>query len=429
MDCSSDSWETASIDSINITFTNKQLYKQKESNKLIKMKILHKILLIFELLRKNRDITIYKNLNEYEKIKLFKAKILQINVEEAIELDNPIFICDTVNFPGLFQNNTSYITQCDSIEKEIVFFFTLNLNHIPSRIYFTLAPNEEIKVFHEFILNGALVENKTKYNGNCFSVSFNGKISDQSVAFSKNCSYNKFYLRIINYLQEKFLNSNTISDQANKIFYNADCRRLKAIPTSISKIKNHPLYVMESLLSFNEFIYPKRPIAGYLKGDPVYLRNNVKKLRSQSGWLRQGKCFKESNTIPYRIVKGKKLYAEFQVKDVEILDITGKLMEAFHPNLTPKNAVYIDYDSEICKELGIEFSDCLVGFKGKEMVIKGFLCKKSDCYLVNLFIKQKEYYKKIAEEVHKYETAFQEWKLLIKKTKKYLNISQRIGNL
>jgi len=429
MESSSDSWELASMDSLKLAQNVKFAKKSKEPIKIIKMKILHKILLIVQLLEKERECQISKGLNEYEIIKLFKGKVLNLGLEDPNWPDLNNYIQGTVFFNGLYSFKKTK-TSAELLDREILFFVTLNKNHISSRIYFVINSNEDIQVFHEYILNGKLVLNCDKYNGNCLSVDFNGVIKDQTFAFSKNCPYNRFYLQIIESLRQvtsAFVASSRMDESAIKIFQEIDSKRLKTLPTNIAKIKNHPLYIVEEQCRNNEFIYPKRPVVGLVKGVPVYLRDNLKKLRTETGWLRVGKCLQKNDTIPYRISQDKKYYAEFQVKDVEIQNITGRLMSFFHPNLVPKNAVYFNYDSEICREIGVEYSDCLVGFKGKEMVIKGFFAHKKDCFMINQLIKEKEYYKRVDEHILAYESSFAEWKLLIKRTKKYLNISKRIG--
>lgn len=94
---------------------------------------------------------------------------------------------------------------------------------------------------------------------------------------------------------------------------------------------------------------------GLIKGIPIYPRKNP--LKTEGGWYREGREIKSPPAKPYRIVREKKLFAEFQTKPIEIDDITGKLMDAFHPNMTPRNSVYIDYDSEISRHQVLRLLD------------------------------------------------------------------------
>lgn len=422
---SSSSWELASVDEINIQKTER---KTKESAVDSKLKLLHRILFVIESMKKRRACPIVNSLNEYEKLSYFKSIILESDEfknHEKVEIFNGFY-----RSPG---GSSSTDTEDSSLlDREILFFIALNLHGIPCRIYFVVG--NTIQAFHEYVMNGKVVEHAIMHNGHCFSIDFNGAMEDQTVVFSKNCTYHRVFQRILEAVRSRtsaiyfFCDASCArSSTPASEFEDIDRRRISSIPASINRIKIHPLYVTESVCTSTQFIYPKRPVLGVVKGLSVYPRKNLLKLRTERGWYREGREIMPQTSKPYRIVQDKRLFAEFQTKPIELDDITGKLMDAFHPNMTPRNSVHIDYSSEICKELGIGYSDCLVGFRGKEMEIRGFFVSKEHCFLVNYFIREREYYKGIARDVQKYEDALAEWKKLISRTKKLIRIRKRVG--
>lgn len=422
---SSESWEVASLDEFNFLKKEKKL---KESIRDTRLKILHKMLLVIESMKKRRTYPVAGG-NEYEKLSYFRRNVLE---DSMPEIHGP-----TAVFNGFYRfsdKQTSTAEYTFAFDKEILFFVALNLHGIPCRIYFVIGST--VQAFHEYIMNGKVVEHTAKHNGNCFSIDFNGFLKDQTIVFSKNCAHHRAFKRVLEAIRNKInslhsaLGTSTPGSGSStpvSEFEEIDERRITAIPTNVNKIKIHPLYITEDMCTPTQFIYPKRPVLGLIKGIPIYPRKNLLKLKTEGGWYREGREIKSPPAKPYRIVREKKLFAEFQTKPIEIDDITGKLMDAFHPNMTPKNSVYIDYDSEICKELDIKYSDCLIGFKGKEMVIRGFFVNRNYCFLVNYFIKEREYYRSVDLAIRRYESALVEWKRLIAKARRFIDIKKRIG--
>lgn len=421
---SSSSWELASVDEICI---QKSKSKTRESVVDVRLKLLHRVLLVIESMRRERVYPTIDGLNEYERLSCFRSAILGGDEHQSHK--------QTEVFGGLYRSPSGpSSTDVENLpfDKEILFFIALNLHGIPCRIYFAIGST--IHVFHEYVMNGKVVEHVSMHSGNCFSIDFNGCIKDQTSVFSKSCTNHRIFQRILEVVKSRIDAINALSDDSCgrstapvDAFEDIDRRRISAIPTSISKIKVHPLYITESICTSTQFIYPKRPVLGVIKGQPVYSRKNLQKLKTEKGWYREGRKIMPHISKPYRIVQDKRLFAEFQTKPVELDDITGRLMDAFHPNMTPRNSVHIDYTSEICKELGIKYSDCLVGFRGKEIVIRGFFVNKVHCFLVNYFIREREYYRSVLRDVQKYESVLAEWRKLISKTRKFLRIRKRVG--
>lgn len=398
---SEESWDSASADKIVLTKTEE---KTKISHQMTKMKILHQCLFIIELLRQKRSYSVSNGLNVYEKLSQIQNK--SPSLQRSI-------------FNGLFQQKDHQLNFND--EETISLFISLNMNHIPCRIYFILE--KTISCFVEYAINDNIIKNTSTVKGLCFSVDFNGYIADQSITFSKTCPHHHFFTRVI-----KSIRRSLNVESPVEIFDLLDSQRQKVIPQNISKIKIHPLYITEECCKFNETIYPKRPVFGYFRGKAVYSRNNLVKLRTENGWYNQGRVLKNKDQcIPYRIHKGKKLFAEFQTEDVEINDITGSVMDAFHPNHIPKNCVHIDYDSQIAKILGLRHAECIVGFRGNERITRGFYVERKYCYTINHFIKEKEYFEGIFDQLERCKEGFKEWKKFVKRLAKMIEIQKRIG--
>lgn len=426
MEDSDESWEQAEMDVFNIQKSAKNIIKLKEKMQNARLLLLHRILLAVELLKKPKEIIkLNEQLNTFDKFNLIIAYYMQKKDHSVISHIDSVY-----KWNGLFTCHSNKFIASTDYEQEILIFLAMNLNKIPCRIYFSIGP--KIHVFHEYAINSKILEHKNKYPGNCFSIDIFGSIVDQSYIFSKEQSYYAFFTKILESVSKRlevlkqFYQNDYFSDSFIQLFAEIDQTRKKIIPTSINLLKFHPLYVAESLCKYNEFIYPKRPICGLINGIPIYPRENIKKLKTSFSWLKQGRLLIDNEAKPYRIYKDKFMYAEFQTKPAEIEDITGKPMLAYHENLNPKNCVRIYYDPNICKELGVKYSDSLVGFRGDEKITNGFFIKKKDCFLVNFFIKEQEYHKYIYNELLCLEQTFHEWQKLIKKCKKYISIKNRI---
>lgn len=82
-------------------------------------------------------------------------------------------------------------------------------------------------------------------------------------------------------------------------------RYAEKVPTTLAKLHNHPLFVIESDLSRTDGIYPKDAshTVGSVKGHTVYKRSAVQNLRSRDGWIREGRAVRrEEDATPYRCV-------------------------------------------------------------------------------------------------------------------------------
>ena len=75
------------------------------------------------------------------------------------------------------------------------------------------------------------------------------------------------------------------------------------VPTTITTLKQHPLYTLESAVARHEGVYPKdaTTIVGQVKGHCVYKRSAVVSLRSETGWLRENRQVRVGE-VPYKVV-------------------------------------------------------------------------------------------------------------------------------
>ncbi|CCW62179.1 unnamed protein product [Phytomonas sp. EM1] len=78
----------------------------------------------------------------------------------------------------------------------------------------------------------------------------------------------------------------------------------EAIPTTLTALHRHPLFVIESDLARHEGVYPKddTTILGSVKGHVVYKRSAVVSLRSRDGWLREGRSLISEDLQPYKVM-------------------------------------------------------------------------------------------------------------------------------
>ncbi|KAJ2022739.1 hypothetical protein IWW57_004404 [Coemansia sp. S610] len=169
--------------------------------------------------------------------------------------------------------------------------------------------------------------------------------------------------------------------------------RPSAIPKRITDFAKSPYYVLQRNLRQNEIIHPAHPVVGIIRGESVYLRENVRVLRSQQGWMREGRQVKAGQVaakqIKYRGLTARSkqtaeameasgiepttdLYGEWQTELLKSPPVLNGLVprnefgniNLFTDSMLPEGAVHIpNADAKrLCKELGIDAADAVVGF-------------------------------------------------------------------
>ncbi|KAJ2038297.1 hypothetical protein IW146_001252 [Coemansia sp. RSA 922] len=169
--------------------------------------------------------------------------------------------------------------------------------------------------------------------------------------------------------------------------------RPSAIPKRIADFAKNPYYVLQRNLRQNEIIHPAHPVVGVIKGEHVYLRENVRVLRSQQAWMREGRQVKAGQVAAKQIkhrgvtARSKRTAEAMEASGIEpTADLFGEWQtELFRPppvhdgrvprnefgnvnlftdSMLPEGAVHIPNANakRLCKELGIDAADAVVGF-------------------------------------------------------------------
>ncbi|KAJ3360631.1 hypothetical protein GGF32_008247 [Allomyces javanicus] len=154
-------------------------------------------------------------------------------------------------------------------------------------------------------------------------------------------------------------------------------------PTRLGDYKAHRLYALERHLKANEVVFPKEPVLGKIKGEPIYPRGNVRMALSKDAWLRQeGRQIKvldgPEGVEPIKVTKtrGKdvELFGDWQTEPFTppAISADGKIprnkfdkVEVFHPAMVPTGTRYLLLPGlkQVAKQLGIDCADALTGFE------------------------------------------------------------------
>eukprot|EP00917_Polyrhabdina_sp_WS-2016_P006636 GHVP01014774.1.p1 GENE.GHVP01014774.1~~GHVP01014774.1.p1 ORF type:complete len:614 (-),score=149.50 GHVP01014774.1:1880-3721(-) len=230
--------------------------------------------------------------------------------------------------------------------------------------------------------------------------------------------------------------------------------RSEKIPVSKGKLRNHPFYAIESLLSSRQVIFPKNRSLGIISGEMVYSRQNVWVLKTKKQWENEGRTIK-SDEQPFRQDKQKKLTKgplgeveiEFQIVDLYIepqttlttftdRNISSEISDTipsdtragfvdvskFRPS--PEGTTHIRGDTEIlttlAKRSGVHFKKALVGwdFAGRGRPPKPNLdgivvWQKEAQFMKTLLAEQQELVKRELKEKME-QTTMDLWKTLFR---------------
>uniref|UniRef100_A0A182MJ39 Rad4 beta-hairpin domain-containing protein n=1 Tax=Anopheles culicifacies TaxID=139723 RepID=A0A182MJ39_9DIPT len=217
----------------------------------------------------------------------------------------------------------------------------------------------------------------------------------------------------------------------------------RPFPEQIGEYKNHPRYAIERYLLRNEAIYPPdAPILGYIREEPIFLRDCVHTLHSRESWLRQAKTVRLYE-VPYKVVKAKakydrftgaaitgqtvELFGEWQVQDYEPPVAKDGLVprsaygnvDLFQPCMLPKGTVHLQLPglNRICRRLRIDCAQAITGFEyrsgGCQAVYDGFVvCEEfRDRVLDEWYREQVELQEK--EDERRRKRIYANWKRLI----------------
>ncbi|KAI9598569.1 Rad4 beta-hairpin domain 3-domain-containing protein [Syncephalis fuscata] len=165
------------------------------------------------------------------------------------------------------------------------------------------------------------------------------------------------------------------------------------MPTTVGEFNNHPLYALERHLKKFEILYPREPIIGHIRGEPVYPRSCVQQLHTTETWLREGRQVKEGEN-PIKEIKARAvtlqsrreqamaemegmerisaLYGEWQTEPYTAPPIiNGKVpknqygnIDLFQPSMLPSGGCHIQISgiAKIARKLKIDYADAVTGF-------------------------------------------------------------------
>ncbi|KRH95202.1 Nucleotide excision repair complex XPC-HR23B, subunit XPC/DPB11 [Pseudoloma neurophilia] len=200
------------------------------------------------------------------------------------------------------------------------------------------------------------------------------------------------------------------------------------LPKSLNGFRHHPFYVIQSILPKESYIHPTRPVFGYFKGEPVYLKANVKKYHSETTWYKKGRKIKQDCQKKCIHIKDKRLYRIYETEEIKIESISGKTMDFFHQNHIPMDCCYIDHENapEIANILQIKFAECIIGFKYKSVIKKGIFCAKEKQEIILLALSEYDFNKMANEHIKNGHNVFKDWDRLLKKTKRFLDLKKSL---
>lgn len=162
-------------------------------------------------------------------------------------------------------------------------------------------------------------------------------------------------------------------------------------PKTLAAAKGHPYYVLFRHLTKRQCLVPKPTFTGkFLKSEPLYLRSEVRDLRTRGGWDQMGRRVRGGED-PAKKEADRDLFGEWQTDQVVV---EGAIPRSVYGNVKcpplvkclPAGLVHLDYpgvaahclrllrESKIC-----DFAPALVGFtRGNKPVIEGVVLLEQD---------------------------------------------------
>uniref|UniRef100_A0A182NFU8 Rad4 beta-hairpin domain-containing protein n=1 Tax=Anopheles dirus TaxID=7168 RepID=A0A182NFU8_9DIPT len=217
----------------------------------------------------------------------------------------------------------------------------------------------------------------------------------------------------------------------------------KPLPTTITELKNHPLYALRRHLLKFEALYPAEPpTLGFIRGEAIYSRDCVHTLQTREKWYKQGRVVRAFETA-YKVVRGWKydratnnwlndqpceIFGHWQTDEFDPPTAENGLVprneygnvELFTEKMLPKGTVHLKLPglNKVCKRLQIDCAPALTGFDMAKMrmvpVYDGFVvCQEFADQAIEEWYKEME--KEEQREQEKQEKrVYGNWKRLIK---------------
>ncbi|KAJ1977778.1 hypothetical protein H4R34_003452 [Dimargaris verticillata] len=253
----------------------------------------------------------------------------------------------------------------------------------------------------------------------------------------------------------------------------------EAMPTSFAGIKGHPLFVLERHLKQTEVIYPREPVLGRIRGEPVFPRTNVCPLRSRDHWFRHGRQVMadveplkhvsarrpagklaraisdldsvEGQNSPQNVSSSESgrvpLFAEWQTQVYQPPPVVDGLVpknryghvDLFVPSMLPAGAVHISAEGmgPVARQLGIDYAPAVVGFDfsarsgggGSRPVTMGIVIPvEAETMLLEAYYAKQEY--RLAQLAEQRECRlWAQWRRIIVGAQVKARLTQRYGDV
>ncbi|KAJ2850715.1 hypothetical protein IWW36_001684 [Coemansia brasiliensis] len=220
------------------------------------------------------------------------------------------------------------------------------------------------------------------------------------------------------------------------------------MPRRLADFAHNPYYVLQRNLAQNEVIYPAEPIVGTVRGEHVFLRANVQRLRSQMAWLRMGRSVEEDaqpiKTVRQRaatararqamdaeVAAGREplvaLFGEWQTRPIRPPPVAdGRVprndfgrVDLFTPAMLPAGAAHIrDPDaSHVCTDLGIDCVPAVVGFDFRRgvstPVFDGFVVPLDAADIITDALRSRRHEAAAQERADREQRAVHRWRRLL----------------
>ncbi|KAJ2803148.1 hypothetical protein H4R21_002143 [Coemansia helicoidea] len=156
-----------------------------------------------------------------------------------------------------------------------------------------------------------------------------------------------------------------------------------AMPRRIADFAANPFYVLQRNLAQNEVLHPPGPIVGAVRGESVYLREHVRRVRSRMAWVRAGRVV-HADAQPAKRIRSRAATADEAPAETDLFGewqtdiyrappvVDGRVprnnygrVDLFVPSMLPAGAAHVAAPGarRVCRELGIDAADAVVGFE------------------------------------------------------------------
>lgn len=267
-----------------------------------------------------------------------------------------------------------------------------------------------------------------------------------------------WYEKIFNIVNQR--KRTKIDDYEDLYFRHRD--EMEGIPNSLQDLKNHPKYILEQNLKFNQVLKPESQQCGFLKLKnrdkstktiKVFQKKDVLDLYSARHWFMLGRILKvgakslkvkniknlktgeQENERLYSIHETK-LYVPPSVQNGKIpINAYGNI-DIYRPWMIPEDCCLVESSNSIraANFIEIPYAKAVTSFKFEKghnvkPQITGVVIQKKHCDALISMINGIEYYDDIDEKCVKELNGLKLWSMLLKKLAIKTKLNRRHGNL